>query len=162
MKIKLFLALLGISILSGCRATGRLYPFRGPLSAQTPAPVLLAKFTGAFGSGNISVVLADGEVCKGRWANVPRVQASKGPAVPSTVPPSDMPVVWDTVYGSGFYVAHVLGERLYVQSVVTGDRGTVLDVEMYRPEGKKDEGHARGVIKGVAKDSQDNIYKLVF
>jgi len=67
---------------------------------------------------------------------------------------------WDIVYGSGFYVAHVLGERLYLQSVLTGDRGTVLNVEMYRPDAR--EAPAPGAIKSVAKDNKDNIYKLAF
>jgi hypothetical protein len=160
MKNKLFYVLLGVSILSGCRATARLYPVRGPLSAQTPTPVLLAKVTGAFNSGNISVVLADGEVCKGRWATVPRAQVPQGAATGNATPANDMPAAWDTVYGSGFYVSHVLGARLYVQAVIPGDRGTILNVEMYRPEEK--EGDAISAIKGVAKDNKDNIYKLVF
>src|SRR5882762_7581283 len=37
MKDRLFFVLLAASILSGCGATGRLYPVRGPLSAQAPA-----------------------------------------------------------------------------------------------------------------------------
>ncbi len=160
MKSKLFFVLLGVSILMGCRATGRLYPVQGPLSAQTPTPVLLAKLTGAFNSGNISVALTDGEVCKGHWATVPRPQASKGAAATGTAPPSEMSPVWDTVYGAGFFVSHVLGKRLYVQTVLTGDRGTVLNVEMYKPDGNAQ--NTVGSIQGVAKDNKDNIYKLVF
>ncbi len=151
MKSKLFFVLLGVSILMGCRATGRLYPVQGPLSAQTPTPVLLAKLTGAFNSGNISVALTDGEVCKGHWATVPRPQASKGAAATGTAPPSEMSPVWDTVYGSGFFVSHVLGKRLYVQTVLTG---------VYKPDGNAQ--NTVGSIQGVAKDSKDNIYKLVF
>ena len=160
MKYKLFRLLVGVSILSGCRATARLYPVQGPLSAQTPTPVLLAKVTGAFNSGNMSVVLGDGEVCKGRWSTVPRAQVPKGAATASTSSTDGMPSVWDTVYGSGFYVSHVLGTRLYVRSALTGDRGTVLNVEMYRPH--NNESNILGAIKGVAKDNKDNLYKLAF
>jgi hypothetical protein len=71
-----------------------------------------------------------------------------------------MSSVWDTVYGSGFYVSHILGTRLYVQAVIPGNRGTILDVEMYRSEEK--EPNSVSAIKGVAKDNKDNIYKLVF
>jgi len=160
MKYKLFRLLVGVSILSGCRATARLYPVQGPLSAQTPTPVLLAKVTGAFNSGNMSVVLGDGEVCKGRWSTVPRAQVPKGATTANTLSADGMPSVWDTVYGSGFYVSHVLGTRLYVRSALTGDRGTVLNVEMYRPD--NNESNIRGAIKGVAKDNKDNLYKLAF
>jgi hypothetical protein len=160
MKNKLFFVLLGVSVLSGCRATGRLYPVQGPLSAQTPMPVLLAKLTGTFNSGSLSVVLADGEVCKGPWATVPRAQVAKSASTPNVAPPNSMSSVWDTVYGSGFYVSHILGTRLYVQAVIPGNRGTILDVEMYRSEEK--EPNSVSAIKGVAKDNKDNIYKLVF
>ncbi len=71
-----------------------------------------------------------------------------------------MSSVWDTVYGSGFYVSHVLGTRLYVQAVIPGNRGTVLNLEMYRSDEK--EPNSVSAIKGVAKDNKDNIYKLVF
>jgi len=71
-----------------------------------------------------------------------------------------MSSIWDTVYGSGFYVSHVLGTRLYVQAVIPGNRGTVLNLEMYRPEER--ESNIIGAIKGVAKDNKNNIYKLVF
>ncbi len=111
MRRKLVFVLLAVSILAGCRATGRLYPVQGPLSTQTPTPILLAKVTGAFNSGNISVVLADGEVCKGRWATVPRVQVPKDVATVNSAPSTAMSSIWDTVYGSGFYVSHVLESR---------------------------------------------------
>jgi hypothetical protein len=160
MKDRLFFVLLAASILPGCGATGRLYPVRGPLSAQTPAPVLVAKLTGAFNSGNISVVLADGEVCKGRWATVSRPRVSSGSAAASAAPAENMSSEWDTVYGTGFYVSRVLGARLYAHAQLQGDRGSVLDVEMWKPEEK--EGNNVSAIKGVAKDTKDNIYKLAF
>lgn len=160
MKNKFRFFILAVFLLSGCRATGRLYPVQGPLSAQTPTPVLFAKLTGAFNSGNLSVVLADGEVCKGHWTTVPGVKPSPGAAPAGTAPPTAMSAVWDTVYGSGFYVSHVLGTRLYVQAVIPGDRGSFLHVEMYRPGAQ--EANTAASIKGVAKDNKDNIYKLVF
>ena len=160
MKNKFVLIFLGVLFLSGCRATGRLYPVQGPLSAQTPTPVLLAKLTGAFNSGDISVVLSDGELCKGHWATVPRPHVSKGDPATSTAPPNNMSAVWDTIYGPGFFVSHVLGKRLYVQTALTGDRGTTLNLEMYKPDGN--EKNTIASIQGVAKDSKDNIYKMVF
>jgi hypothetical protein len=159
MKSRLVLLLLGVFTLSGC-ATARLYPVQGPLATQTPSPVYVAKFTGAFTSGNFSVVLGDGEVCKGRWAQVPRPKTSDA-ATPATAgPANNLSAEWDTVYGTGFYVAHVLGARLYARSVVTGNRGTVLNVELYKPD--KVENTTAAAIKGVAKDDKGNIYKVAF
>lgn len=155
MKNKLCLLLLGISLMLGCSRTYRFYPVQGPLSTQTPSLVLVAKLTGAISSGSISVVLSDGEVCKGHWAEVPQVQVPKG-ANTATAPTDSMSSGWDTVYGSGYYVSHVLGAR-NARAVASGNRGTVLNVEMYATP----EGEHTFVIKGIAKDNKDNIYKVV-
>jgi hypothetical protein len=161
MKLKLCVLLFGISTLVGCSHTARLYPVQGALSAQTPLPVLVAKITtGALYPKDISVVLSDGEVCKGHWVIVPQAQISKGANTASAPATNGMSSVWDTVYGSGFYVSHVLGARAYAQAVATGDRGTVLNVEMYRPLDEHEKTPVDS-IKGVARDNKDNVYKLV-
>jgi hypothetical protein len=157
MNMKVFFVLLALSLMAGCSATLRLYPVQGPLSAQTPLPVFPGKFTGLVNSGNISFALGDGEVCKGLWTRVVPVKAAKGETI-ANPPSSGMSSVWDTVYGSGYYVSHVLGAKLYAQAAITGDRGTVLSVEFYRPN----PGSERVHVFGVARDSKDNIYKLVF
>ena len=161
MKTKVFLVLLGLSIMLGCTATARLYPVQGPLSQQAPLPVFVGKLNGSVNSGNISFVMADGEVCTGRWTRVVSAAAPKnGTAVVAPAagaPPSTgMASIWDTVYGSGYFVAHVLGDLYWGTAVITGNRGTVLNVEFYRanPPGTR--------IAGVAKDSKGNIYKMVF
>jgi len=154
--VPLFLCL---STLSGC-ATARFYPVQGPLSTQTPVPVYVAKFSGAFNSGNLSVVLANGEVCKGRWATVPRPTTSTDAAAATAVPANNLSAEWDTVYGTGFYVAHVLGARLYARAPLTGNRGTALNVELYKSD--QVENTTVGAIKGVAKDDKGNIYKVAF
>jgi len=159
MKSFLVSLLLCVSTLSGC-ATARFYPVQGPLSTQTPVPVYVAKFSGAFNSGNLSVVLANGEVCKGRWATVPRPNASSDAAAASAVPANNLSAEWDTVYGTGFYVAHVLGARLYARAALTGNRGTTLNVELYKPD--QVENATVSAIKGVAKDDKSNIYKVAF
>ena len=161
MKLKLCVLLLGVSLMVGCSATARFYPVQGPLSSQTPLPVPVAKVTFGVNPGNISVVLGDGEVCKGRWAVVPRGQVPKGAAEANAPTTMGMRSEWDTVYGPGFYVAHVLGAKYYAQVMATGDRGTILNVEMYRPENVEEHGNLIAAVKGVAKDNKDNIYKLV-
>ena len=157
---KLWSISLVCSLMLGCSVhKAQFYPVQGPLSAQTPLPVLVAKVSGVFTPANISLVLGDGEVCKGRWAQVPAIQSAKGAAAanPAT---SEISGAWDAVYGPGFYVSHILGARLHLQALVSGNRGTVLSAEMYRSgEGP---GSELGPIKGVAKDNRGNIYKLVF
>jgi hypothetical protein len=161
MRNALWPILLAIFTMSGCSHTARLYPVQGPLSAQTPPPVLVGKITGAFNSGDLSVKLSDGEVCTGRWSVVHPPQVAKGENAAVAQTMTGMPAAWDAAYGQGFYVSHVLGTRLHAQAELAGDRGTVLNVEMYRSL----EEHAEALpasIKGVAKDNKDNIYKVAF
>lgn len=139
-------ALLAVCFMDGCYAYLNFYPVQGPLAGQTPVPTLIAKFTGPFKSGNLSLVLPDGEKCTGRWTQTP------------TVSGDPMASVWDQVYGQGFYVGHVLGSKLYAIAAVTGNRGTVLNVRMYK-SGAADP-HRIGTIKGIAKDTGGNVYKI--
>ncbi len=67
-----------------------------------------------------------------------------------------MSAIWDTVYGQGYFVSHVLGKLYYARGSITGSRGTVLDVEFYKPDGESRH------IFGVAKDSKGNVYKMAF
>jgi hypothetical protein len=125
--------------------------------------VLFAKVTGVEGtagtkSGSVSVVLNDGEVCNGRWISVSRVKVPKDATAANTPATNDMLSVWDTVYGSGFYVSHIVGGGgFYAQAVVPGNRGTVLNLEIYGIG-----THAQNGPIGVAKDNKGNIYKLVW
>jgi hypothetical protein len=154
MNLKVFFVLLALSLMAGCSATFRLYPVQGPLSAQTPLPVFSGKVTGVLNSGNVSFALRNGEVCKGLWTRVVPVKAVNGTI--ANPPSSGMSSVWDTVYGSGYYVSHVLGAKLYAQAAITGSRGTVLSVEFYRPNPGSEQVH----LFGVARDSKDNIYNI--
>jgi hypothetical protein len=161
MRNQLMLALLCLVALSGCTAIGRLYPVQGPLAGQTPVPVYVAKLTtDGFYSGAFSAVLND-EVFKGKWDTVHRPNSSKIRATVIDPPTGSMASDWDTVYGPGFYVAHVLGARLYGRAVVAGNRGTTLTLEIYKPD-VESERVSVGLIKGVAKDSNDNLYKIAF
>jgi len=52
-----------------------------------------------------------------------------------------------------------LGTHYYYESVVSGNRGTVINVELYL-----DHSESRGKyypFKGVARDNKGNIYKLI-
>jgi len=132
-----------------------LYPVRGPQAGRTPAavfPVNLANGSGALEGLNFFVTLAYGEKFFGNWKTVTadRVNAySPQGSIPS-LPQINLEFAWDAVYGQGFFVASVLGEK--VSSVVaTGEKGTVVQLEF-------DLDRRRGV--GV--DSNGNLYKMAF
>ncbi|HKF58795.1 MAG TPA: hypothetical protein VKJ45_25370 [Blastocatellia bacterium] len=155
-RISLILLIISASALSACTRTARLYPVQGPLSAQTPTPVFFPKITGLAYPSNISLVLSGGELCKGRWTQVVPTQLPKGAnAAGVQITAGEMSSVWDSVYGPGYYVAHVLGTYYYYESVISGNRGTVINLELYLADS---ESHR---FKGVARDNKGNIYKLI-
>ena len=155
MKTLARLAFLGVLLISGC-ATARFYPVERPLAAQTPPPILVGKIKGAFNSGSISVTLSDGETCTGKWATVSRPQKST-----TAISSVNMTAEWDTVYGTGFYVSHVLGVRLYAKATLSGNKGTNLNLEMYKGDDANKAENA-AAVKGVAKDGKGNVYKVTF
>lgn len=166
MNRKLFLLLFATSMMLGC-ASARMYPVRGPLASESPQAVYPAKITGLLYSGDIKITVANGEVCKGHWTLVKGGSSADAP--PAEAPPSTttednsvaegMPAAWDTVYGQGYYVAHVLGQRLYAHAMVTGNHGTILNVEFYR---LNNGANAAADFHGVAKDNRGDIFKLAF
>lgn len=89
----------------------------------------------------MSVTLPGGEVCEGDWALS---------ATPSTngavIQPDPLAPMWDTIYGQGFYTAHILGTNVG-QGTLHGNKGTTLSLEFTR-------------VKGVAADSNKNVYKI--
>jgi hypothetical protein len=70
-----------------------------------------------------------------------------------------MPALWDTIYGPGFFTAHVSGAGLYANAVITGKLGTVYNLEFYSADAQP---QRVSKIRGVAKDSANNLYKVVF
>jgi hypothetical protein len=76
-------------------------------------------------------------------------------------PQSNLAAAWDTVYGNGFYVAHVLGQRIRIQGVIPCDQGTILNVQAYQYSGGDDKNPTL-IRQGVATDNKGNIYKLAF
>jgi hypothetical protein len=68
--------------------------------------------------------------------------------------PPNLAADWDLVYGSGFYTAHVVGNKLYAQATLTGNTGTIMHVEL------SNESNTRGNTKGVAQDNNGNVFKV--
>lgn len=151
--------LLGTFLATGC-AEGRLYPVQGPFSTQSPLPVFTAKMSGGFQSGKISAVLGSGETAAGRWKWTQTESAASGSSSANSAAAENMASVWDAVYGQGFYVSHVLGSKPFARAELAGNRGTTLQIEMYRPVGEG--GDTPVNFRGVARDDKGNIYKVVF
>jgi len=149
MKAKLVFALLmpGVCILTGCSVNGHLYPVQGPMASLTAPPVMTAKLYES--PPNITLTLANGELFNGRLKVLYPSSSNLNPAgAPPAPPQPNLAFAWDTVYGQGFFVAHVLGQQLG-QAVITGNQGTVVQVEV-------------AIARGVAIDNKGNIYKIVF
>lgn len=148
--MKLFAVLSLTALLAtGClvMVPGHLYPVQGALSAQTPAPIYKVTLSGVLKTGSLSATLEDGEVCRGDWGAVRQDDPSA----------AQMSGEWDRVYGQGFFTANVLGNPVFARAVLTGSKGTTLNVEFYDPT----PGQVLAV-KGVAKDNKGNIFKLTF
>jgi hypothetical protein len=136
-------------ILCGCislSVKGGFSPIQGPLAEQSPLPTYSATMSGVL-AGTISVALSNGEVYKGPWAFV------SGKPTGGTTDAVDLAAQWDTVYGSGYYVSHVLGNKLYARATLAG-KGTIMHVEL------TNENNERGHTRGVAQDNQGNVFKV--
>jgi hypothetical protein len=151
------------AILSGCNFDGKLYAVQGPLAAQQPPPAFPIRFTAGFSkSGGISATLANGKTLKGRW-----METADTPANGTTNPgngntPANLSAAWDAVFGGGYYTAHVLGRRDVIRGTLTGEHGTTLTIEAFQAAQNPAPGTAASAVRGVAADSNGNVYKLTF
>ena len=139
--------LLAAILLAGCvvMAPGHLYPVQGSLASANPPPIYRLTLNGIYDSGTLTATLPDGEKCAGNWSAI-------SPNDPNA---RQMSAAWDSVYGAGFFVANVLGSRVFAAAVLTGNRGTTLNVQFYDPK----PGDITAV-KGVATDNSGNLFKL--
>lgn len=137
------LAVLPLLALLGCHRPPPLYfhALQGPRAGQGPA--LVARATG-ISSGEIRVHLPEDEICVGPWSPVSRERTETALAG-----------AWDAVYGSGFYVAQVLGSRWHGQATLTGSHGTIIHFEFCR------DTVPGAALRGVARDNHQNLYKVV-
>jgi hypothetical protein len=133
--MKSALLLLAALLVSGCVA-GHLYPVQGPLSAQTPPPIYRVRMDNL---DIVSVTLGSGDVCRGMWSNLPKEDPTS----------RDLSVEWDLVYGKGFFLANVFGNIGLARAMLTCTKDTTVNVEFTSD-------------KGVAKDSNGNVFKLTF
>lgn len=147
--------LLCAGMLSGCDSEGALYPVQGPLAAQQPTPSFPIQFTKTYGeTGGFSTTLANGESLRGTWiksggiptptktrfSDTAKKTSDNGTAANAvgqgngSGASQSLASAWDTVYGNGFYTAHVLGQRIFFSGSAKGNRGTTLRIEEYDTE----------------------------
>lgn len=155
-KLLLHFSFVVLFATSAVASAQTLYPVQGPLSKQTPPPVIKGKIRRPLFSAGpafdllTSWTISNGEVLNGKVekakANAPDIVI---PTMETTFPQSNLAGVWDAVYGDGYFVAHILGNTFY-QGVFKSDQGTFLQVESMDGE------------HGVAADNRGNIYKFVY
>jgi len=136
------------ALLAGCAVMvpAHLYPVRGPLAQQSNPPTYSGTLNGSFlPHGTFTVHLAAAVSCRGDWS-----------AVPAEDPTArQMSAAWDEVYGSGFFVANVLGRRTFARGTLTCTDARILHLEFLVVEpGKQDS------TIGVVGDDGGNIFKL--
>jgi hypothetical protein len=136
--------------LGGCAVMvpGHLYPVQGPLSKSSMPPIYAVSMSGSFlPSGSLTVQMAQGITCSGAWNAVSQQDPSA----------TQMSAEWDEVYGSGYFVANVLGKRTFARSTPTCTDSGKLSLEflVVHP------GVPSSTI-GVVSDGLGNVFKLTF
>lgn len=146
MTFRLLLAWIAISIaIGGCAAGGiHLYPVDASTDGQPPKPILSGTIIYVGPTATISFHLPNGEKFSGPCAFGSAAGVN-----------DDLKVAWDSVYGQGDYVAHVVGSPTHCTAKLTGSRQTIFRLQAYNET-------ADTPLKGIAEDSDGNIYKLAF
>lgn len=149
MKINSSIAIAACALLAGCiSADVNMYPVEGPLSKQQPLPVVKAKAAGVeSNSGAMTLTLPDRQECKGTWSSVaPKTGSVSTGALFSSY--------GGALFGSTVSTGILPGVNRG-QAFLTCNRGTTIDAEFYTGSGT-----ANGY--GIAKDSNGNVYKMLF
>lgn len=129
---------------ASCSKTVSLFPVEGPASKQVPLLVLSATVDGiTSNSGGVTLVTETGEKCDGRWSSIAPQYSINGSLF--------------TQYGTivGINVAGIQPGKNRGQALLACSRGTKFEAEFVTGSGT-----ASGY--GIAKDSNGNIYKMIF
>ena len=146
--------------LCACTASVTLYPVSGPYSQASPVPTFQGKISGTNKSGTFRLTMAGDEVVTGPYATIDTPPAPSDTS--SGNPAAAMPNAWNVVYGAGYYNAHVVGSRLFVDANLTGTNGTTMHLQFYVPQYTVPTNgvNARVSDPGVAVDNHGNILKV--
>lgn len=128
----------------GCAVEAvHLYPVSPAPQALTAPSILSGNVVSApQGAASVSFKSPDGEKFSGDCA----IGSAAGVNSPLKEP-------WDSVFGQGDYVAHVVGSLQHCSATLAGSRGTTLSLEFYRES-------ANAAVKGIARDAGGLVYKL--
>lgn len=134
--------------LTACSAGIDLFPLEGPYSKLSPPPVLRARAEGVTSnSGQLSITYPDGEICKGRWSSVaPQFAGASTGVLMGTYGA----LVGFTAGATGIVPGVNRGEAF-----VTCRTGRTMQAEFFTGSGT-----AHGY--GIAKDSDQNVFKMLF
>lgn len=137
------LALLGPAALSACAVTATMIPVAGPLAEQRPRPVITVKVKNVqSNSGPFDLTMPNGATCSGRWSSAAGAGLTSGTLI--------------TDYGAVAGIAQSTGTGQNPgEGIAACSDGRSLEVEFVTGAGT-----AHGF--GVAKDSDNNIYRFVF
>lgn len=136
-------------LLAGCSTSQvvTFYPVKGPLAAQVPLPQIKAVADGITGNtGPLNLTLPSGEACSGQWSS----------AAPQAVSVTSGSLF--TMYGPAAGYSVTAGNVPGVnrgEAFMSCDRGTTIQAEFFTGSGT-----ANGY--GVARDSANNVYKMLF
>lgn len=139
-----------VLVLSACTVPLQLYPVQGPLAMRSQNSVLKGKAQGSDNGGTITINLENGEICTGRFAPVHPTTPAQAPVDAQVV--NVKPADWDAIYGTGYYVANVLGAPVHVRASLGSGKGTTMSMEIYTNNAQR--------ALGVAVDSLGNLYKV--
>jgi hypothetical protein len=143
MTLRLLLVITFVYVTTACAVGAiHLYPVEASSAGQPQKPILSGTIIYAGPSATISFQLPDGEKLHG--------PCTFGSAAGVN---DDLKEPWDSVYGQGDYLAHVVGSPVHCTATLTGSKGTVFHVESYIET-------AGAPLKGIAQDSKGDIYKL--
>ncbi len=143
-KLLVFSLLLFIS---GCSTTATFYPVEGPLSNEQPLPVLTATVNGIAGNtGDMFLEMPDGEKCVGKWSSAAGAGISVGTG--------SLIGTYGSIYGVGSSISTGTGQNPG-QAFLTCDNGRTIQIEFITGAGT-----ANGF--GFAKDSKENVYRVLF
>ena len=142
MTLRLLLASAAIAV-GGCAASAiHLYPVDASIAGQPPKAILSGTIIYVGPTATISFHLPAGEKFSG--------PCTFGSAAGVN---DDLKATWDSVYGQGDYLAHVVGSPTHCTAKLTGSKQTIFRLEAYNET-------ADTPLKGIAEDSTGNIYKL--
>jgi hypothetical protein len=147
MRIRLF-SLSLILVLAGCgfaipfRSPVNLYPLQGPIADKKAVHVISGSEMATVFYDDYEFTFPDGETFSGPDSKIPARESGA----------KELASIWDSIYGPGFFVAHVLGAGYHGKAMLTGSKGTTLQVETI--------AEIDGPLQGIAKDSHGNVYKV--